>query len=259
MRDFEASIDDKLLQTKILPSDAARRLWKHAPESWRPPPESPGLKGEETYYVFRGYTREPDLVALSLELLPGPSTLRVRYSAHACGTAERPTVTWQLPYVLAPAREWGGFGQLDVVVHLPSAWEARSTPALERDGDTLRGSFDGVPADALLIATGAPVPAEYHRAVWFLNGLWVAVLVGGPVMCWWVGRRLDIARTRFSPATAELGRAIPLRGLLLQILPGLLWGALIYTSVPVSVGMVKASFTDRKTLLSVIPGSLGLA
>jgi len=34
---------------------------------------------------------------------------------------------WQLGYVLAPAREWGGFGRLDVRVELPRGWEAAAT------------------------------------------------------------------------------------------------------------------------------------
>jgi len=256
--DFEARLEEKLLQTRLLPSDQAACLWERAPKSWRPPRESTGLTGDETYFVFRDHQRPWDIVALSLELASGASTLRVRYAARACGTAERPTVTWQLPYVLAPAREWGGFGRLDVMVYLPSGWEARSTPALERDGNTLRGSFDGIPADVLLIATGAPVPAEYHWAYWFLNALWVAVLVGGPLMCWWVGRRLGTARARIELAGTEPRLATRIRGLLVQLLPGPLWGTLIYLSVPVALGTVRASLHGQENpSLAGEPGFVG--
>jgi hypothetical protein len=256
--DFEARLDGKLLLTRLLPAAEAARLWKSAPESWRPPRESPGLAENETFYVLRDYGRPWDMVGLSLELPPGPSTLRVKYSTHACGTAERPTVTWQLPYVLAPAREWGGFGQLDVLVYLPNGWEARSTPALDRHGDTLRGNFEGIPADALMIATGAPVPPEYHWAVWLSNALWVVVLVGGPVMCWWVGRRLGSSRAGIKLAGTEPRLTTRLRGLLVQILPGPLWGAIIYMSVPVSIGTLRASLHGQENpSLAGEPGFVG--
>src|SRR5262249_40558033 len=100
--DFEARLDGKLLQTRLLPSDEAASVGKCARKSCLPPRESPGLVQGETLCVFRDHNRPWDVVDLSLELPSGPSTLRVKYSAYACGTAERPTVTWQLPYVLAP-------------------------------------------------------------------------------------------------------------------------------------------------------------
>jgi hypothetical protein len=246
IREFDAGLNGKQLQTRVLPSEETRQLWKRAPDSWRPPETSPGLEREESYYAFRGYTREPDLVSISLELPSGPSTLAVRYLAHACGTAERATVTWQFPYVLAPAREWGGFGRLDVVVSLPSGWEARSTPALDREEDTLRGSFVGVPADALLIATGAPVPTEYGWAVRFSVALWIVLLVGGPLMCWWAGRRQGLARIRSNLAGTQSLFGTRLRGALVHILPALLWAFLIYSSVPVSIGIIRASLHGQE-------------
>ena len=186
------------------------------------------------------------MVAISLELPPGPSTLHVRYRARACGTAERRTVTWQLPYVLAPAREWGAFGRLEVTVHLPGGWEARSTPALEREGDTLRGSFTGLPADALLLATGPPVPPEYYWAVHLPEILWVTLLVGGPLTCWWAGRRLARARESVKASGREApGRAV-LRSIGLGLVPALLWGALIYASVPVSMGIIRATLHGQE-------------
>ena len=205
------------------------------PTSWRPPKEAPGIESEKTFYLFSSRGTPPALVAISLVLPPGPSTLHVYYRARACGAAERPTVTWQLPYVLAPARQWGGFGGLDVTVNLPSGWEARSTPALEREGDTLRGSFDGLPADALLLATGSSVPPAYYWAVHLPEALWATLLLGGPLTCWWAGRRLGRAR------------AAGLRRLALGLVPALLWGALIYASVPVSMDIIRITLHGQES------------
>jgi hypothetical protein len=242
MSEFEAFINDKPVETHILSEKQSADLWSRAPKNWRVPESAPGLSQVEVYFGIRD--RAP-IVTLSLDLPPGPSTLRVNYRAQACGAAERPTVTWQLPYMLAPAREWGDFGKLDVVVHLPSGWEARSSPELEREGDILHGSFEGVPADALLIATGPPVPAEYQWAVRFSVALWVSVLVGGVVMCWWVGRRLGVARAR--AANTQESLAMRLGGFALRVFPALLWGALILACFPVSIKMQIASLHGQES------------
>jgi len=103
----------------------------------------------------------------------------VRYPARAGGTDERyPTTTWQFPYVLAPARDWGEFGRLDVVVHVPDGWQAQSTPPLERQQTTLRGSFMGLPADALLVTTRAPVPPQYRGAAWLSAAIFLLTVLG---------------------------------------------------------------------------------
>src|SRR5262249_37672860 len=127
---------------------------------------APGIDWQVTYFVRKHWKWASDIrpVEFTLDLPPGPSTLRVRYRARACGADEGyPTATWQFPYVLAPAREWGDFGQRDVVVNVPEGWQARGTPPLEREGATLRGNFTGLPADILYVATRAPVPPEYYR------------------------------------------------------------------------------------------------
>jgi len=244
--DFEAYLGDQPLMTRLLSSDESRRLWEQSPPSWRPPAEAPGIESEMTYYTFSSWATQPGLVALSLELPPGPSRLGVRYRTRACGTDERPTVTWQLPYVLAPAREWGEFGRLDVVVQLPGGWEARSTPALDREGDTLLGSFPGLPADALLLATGPPVPPEYYRAVWLAKALCAIVLVGGPMMCWWAGRRQGLSRARLKASGRGGQRGAGVRGAVLATLPALLWGSLLYAAVPLSMGVLKVALHGQE-------------
>ena len=233
--DFEADLDGRPLRAWVQPANESRRLREQMPTSWRPPKEAPGIESEKTFYLFSSQGTPPALVAISLVLPPGPSRLHVYYRARACGAAERPTVTWQLPYVLAPARQWGGFGGLDVTVNLPSGWEARSAPALEREGDTLRGSFDGLPADALLLATASPVPPTYHWAIWFPEVLWAVLLLGGPLMCWWAGRRLGLAG------------AAGLRRLRRGLVPALVWGALIYASVPVSMDIIRITLHGQES------------
>jgi hypothetical protein len=135
------------------------------------------------------------LLSFQVDLPRGKSILRARYRAKASGTHEYtgPVVTWLLPYVLAPAREWKSFGGPEVRVLLPD-WEASSTPELEREGDELRGDFPGLPADYLMLAARAPLKGAYERASWQGLGFYSLVLLGGAVLCWvagrWLGRRV---------------------------------------------------------------------
>jgi hypothetical protein len=246
LSDFEAHLGDTPLRTRLLPASESRSLWEQSPRSWRPSKEAPGIVKDQTFYLFVGWDAQPEIAAFALDLPPGASTLRVRYLARACGAAERATVTWQFPYVLAPAREWGSFGRLDVVVHVPARWDARSTPALDRDGDTLRGSFDGLPADALLLATGAPVPPEYSWAIYGVEAFCAFVLLGGPVMCWWAGRLQGLSRIRFH-ASGKRGLWAGIRVVVLATFPALLWGSVLFALQPVSERIVKASLHGQES------------
>ncbi len=67
--------------------------------------------------------------------------------------------THQLGYLLAPARQWGSFGKLEVTVQVPDGWQLATRPALRRDGAQLKGVFQGIPAD--LLAVSLRKPAAY--------------------------------------------------------------------------------------------------
>lgn len=151
------------------------------PASWRAPGETPGLGGSGAL----GYSsREAGALAFELPLTPGRHEIRVRYPAEAAiYQTEELMPVWQLGYVLAPAREWGGFGRLDVRVELPRGWEAAATPALRRDGRALVGSWQGIPADALALSARAPEPSSGWR-----YGLWLAFCAAGLWLCILGGR-----------------------------------------------------------------------
>ncbi len=144
--------------------------------------------------------------------------MRARYeavaSSHRTGA---PTVYWQLGYVLAPAREWGGFGGLAVTVHLPPNWDAAASLPLTRDGDTLKGSFPNLPADALGLTAQAPVPPEYEHLQAMGRNVWSATLWGGPAV-------LLLAGVAFGAWLGRRGRTSAW-ALLLGLVLGLLWTA----------------------------------
>jgi hypothetical protein len=82
---------------------------------------------------------------------------------------------WQLAFVLSPARQWEGFGDLAVTVLVPAGWPAAVRPGLERRGNVLTGTFTGIPADSFGVTTRMPMPFDWTSAAW-KSGL-AAVLV----------------------------------------------------------------------------------
>ena len=187
--DFEVRLGGKLISSRVLSQEELRQHQEKLPENWKPPYALAGFGGE-AYAMFHDDSDGLGLVAFSLDLPSGCSTLSASYQARACGSNEgQPTVTWQVPYVLAPARQWDGFGELFVTVHLPEGWESACTPALEVDGSVLRGRFTGLPYfDVFVVAARAPVPPELQRAWYLYEGLYALAVLGGGVLCWLVGR-----------------------------------------------------------------------
>ncbi|MET0400742.1 MAG: hypothetical protein ABW277_28400, partial [Longimicrobiaceae bacterium] len=158
------------------------------PPSWRVPGATPALDGGGPLaYEVEG----EGTLSFRVTLAPGRHEIRVRYPAAASVYVDedRITAAQQLAYVLAPARDWAGFGGVDVRVELPRGWHAASLPALRREGDALVGSWDRVPADALALTVRPrdPQPAPYWLGWLVLSalGLYLLVCAGR-----WLGGRL---------------------------------------------------------------------
>lgn len=97
-----------------------------------------------------------------------------------------------LVYVLGPARDWAGFGTLEVTVAVPADTLVASSPPLhlvaEVDGVArYAGTFDGVPAELLRVSTmirPSPLDAWVEPAsLWlpFVPGIILAGFVGSTV------------------------------------------------------------------------------
>jgi hypothetical protein len=239
--DFEVRLGDRPLESKPVPRVELLgngKGWEVHP-GWKPPRDPRGISGSSVYPNFA--EDEKALLAFDVELPPGPSTVTARYHGRACGTHEgHPTATWVFPYILSPAKEWGSFGGLEVTVFVPEGWESASTPALEREGDVLRGSFPSLPADALMLAARAPVGPELGRAVCLYLGLYAFAAVGGGVLCWWAGRSLG----RF------LGRrqgVFHLWIVLAAVALAFLWAAAIFGSARLAWWGIRGSLAGQES------------
>lgn len=179
---FQVWLDDK-------PIPSYKLEQKEIPASWNPPRETPALQPEmKLEYEFQ---RLPEQLGFTITLPAGAHTLKARYKSDAGRNLRgKPLVYWQFAYVLAPAREWAGFGGLDVTVQLPPGWQHAITPLLQRTGDELRGSFPNVPADHFALTVQAPTPRLYDLLGSMLLVLfWFVVGAGGVVIAWCGWRR----------------------------------------------------------------------
>lgn len=181
------------------PVPSAPRDVGELPKSWQPPLHTPSFDQHKLEYGPKLGGSDLKTVGFTLAVSPGEHTVRVKYRAPASkNMSGYPVAYQQFAYVLAPAKSWDGFGKLEVTVYVPEGWAAKSEPTLTRDGDTLHGTFDGIPTDALALTLQAPVGRAYgitQVVLWVVFGLLCAATA------WWVwrvgrkeGRRRDLVR-----------------------------------------------------------------
>ncbi|MEZ5426552.1 MAG: hypothetical protein R2747_09830 [Pyrinomonadaceae bacterium] len=136
------------------------------PETWQHPKQTPWH--EDT---FGGENSKLDYLPSSvksmsfeLKIPPGKHTLKAKYRSEATQFVDlSPLIVWQFAYILAPAREWAGFGSLDATVFVPEGWDTVTSPELKSEGGgVLRGTFDGIPADSIAISTRSILPWSYR-------------------------------------------------------------------------------------------------
>ena len=185
-------------------SSNPERLSDWLPASWAAPRTTPALDGGEALSYA---TEKTSSVSFALTIPAGRHELVVTYAARPQMTRSRAggTLLWQLGYVLAPARDWGSFGALDVSVQVPSGWRAAVSPPLARGGDTLRAHFTALPADTLGISLQAPTGALHDVLQIALPLLLAIVVLGGIFAMYLIGRA---SRTRLVAFAAAFAWAI---------------------------------------------------
>jgi hypothetical protein len=194
----------------------------------------------------------PEVHAYSFDVqVPaGRSHLQARYAAQAAthrGTV--PLVTKQFAYVLAPAREWSGFGSLGVDVLLPENWKAATSPRLERHGDTLQGEYSEVPADCIAVSLQPPMRLPGAIAAAGARLLYLLALFGGPIAMIYGGRKKRVAG---SPRRSATGM-------------GVMWGAALLVTgiaaltVPTAVAPSEWTFPNPFEFILGVPAALVVA
>lgn len=166
------------------------------PAGWRIPSVTPGLNGSDSV----GYKAQNEgMVRFILRIPSGQHIIRVHYhAAPTSNSSNRTTKLWQFAYILAPARQWDGFGTLEAVVIVPDGWEVAITPAMTFENFLWKGKWEDIPSDAIAISFAMPTPSWLP---YLDNGLPIIALLLGIVLCWMVGKRVGkwLVRTNKVP------------------------------------------------------------
>jgi hypothetical protein len=222
--DFQIRLGNQSVESNRVPESALAKHREEILDAWRLPKEIPGIDSSEPFSRWNAMT----LVRFVIDLPTGTQTLAVSYRTKAAGADEGyPTATWQFPYILAPARDWGGFGGLDVTVYFPEGWQYTTSPQLENEAGILRGKFNDLPADILLLAVRAPVGPELQRASVLYGGFFVLAVIGGGVLSWWGGRLVGRFLAHRVPMNSLVGWRFGVRVLPAALLLAGLWTAII--------------------------------
>ncbi len=144
------------------------------PEPWRGESKTPNPEGGEGI----PFSQSSGALTFTATFEPGVHVLEVRYEFRPSEYYGRRLKDFQFAYNLAPARHWGGFGTLEVVVETPPMWDVVAEPELERVDGAWRATFEGVPTDSLgmTIVPRAPVRALIP-AVLTVLGLLAVVMI----------------------------------------------------------------------------------
>lgn len=169
---------------------------KGLPENWQPPTATPPVEMSRDKTLPYEVTNSGTMI-FRVTIDSGPHLFRVRYAARPSGfcTPGSSAINWQLGYVLAPAREWASFGELEAEVLLPRGWRAASAPEMKRNGDTLAAVWREIPADALALTV-----QTHERTTSDVEKYWLTIIVVGMLLAplaglsgWklggWLGRR----------------------------------------------------------------------
>ena len=168
------------------------------PASWMPPHGTPSLDGGPDIDYF---VQKPVAISFHVEMGAGRHTMETRYNAVPTQQSSFGVPRlWQLAFVLSPARQWGGFGDLNVSVRVPAGWDAAVRPGLTRTGDVLAGHFTGIPSDAIAITTRLPNPTDWGNAGWVAGSM--LVLASAVAIGWILGSKIGWFALLLSPLFA---------------------------------------------------------
>jgi hypothetical protein len=165
------------------------------PPEWQAPKTVPAISNhwltkarQNPYDVNSPSPTDASGLRFAVALPKGEHSLQVSYDMQPSTYNDSVYRDYQIAYILAPARSWAKFGLLQVEVDLPPNWKVATSLPMKRTGDTLRASFNSLPANSLAIVTRPPVPPLIHPLSMLLQ---VGGAILGLMSSWWLG---EVAR-----------------------------------------------------------------
>lgn len=192
-------------------------------ENWFPPRTTPALDDWETPLRFSMWGKVKPLL-FKAEIPPGKSTLEVSYVESARVYYAQPALLRQFIYILAPARGWSDFKNLNLRVIPPEGWQIAASLPLNPHNDSLVGDFRELPADAIAFTLRPHVSSVYswgsrHR-IWILPAGWLLLML----MLWRRNQSLFLAAN----ASCEGAESVLPKT---QMIPKIIWFSLMMASL----------------------------
>jgi hypothetical protein len=150
------------------------------PSSWQFPKQIKGFDGNPISVRTKLSPEGTKGLLFRADLASGQHEIKVDYALrpgiyHPSNHTYR---QYEIAYLLAPARLWSEFGNIEFVVQLPTDWQIASSLPLTRTEHTMSGNFAQIPADTLVIYA-------QQRSVKFMNQPWmpISALILGLLLC----------------------------------------------------------------------------
>lgn len=198
---FTFYLDDAPVRTEL-------KQINDLPKNWQKPRNTLWINGKEVYYnpIFGdSYNNASKNPTIKLVIPQGNHRLKAAYQCDPTRNyAYAPVLLYQFAYILAPAKDWAGFGGLDVTVNYPAGWKIVTDPGLEQNGEILTKHFDSIPADAITFTLGKPMPQGYFLLNSFLFILFLFCLFGIPLFIIFIAVRNSRKNKFVQPAKGLL-------------------------------------------------------
>ena len=196
------------------------------PSAWWPPKTTPPLRGDSRPLRFGGWSSIRPLL-FDLTIPTGTSVLTVSYTEKVKIIFARPAMFRQFAYILAPAKSWSSFKDLNLSIRVPDGWEMATNLNLKKSLNTFSGRFESIPVDAIEFTLRPPIDTrlfviQRYRSYAML-ALFILVIVGS----WRSGRKKILAsrdqalgRSHYQPSLAHHAKNIVLHAIIASCIIG---------------------------------------
>jgi hypothetical protein len=145
-------------------------LEPNLPREWQVPRSLPSAvyPGGSSSAHYRTHSYDSAL-SFTTAFPTGVSELRVSYAMQPGTDRWGFYRDYHIAYILAPAKAWKAFGNLEVEVKLAPDWRFVTTLPMEQVDNTLTATFEGIPADYLIVTAAPPEPEPKYLRIF--NGI----------------------------------------------------------------------------------------
>ena len=177
---------------KIIPAEKIDE--PKLPETWKPPEEISGVGGYSTSYDVNNYIRS--VWKIKPTIPPGEHLLKVEYLAVPSAYAANNYYDYHIAYILAYARNWAFFNNLEIELKLPKDWQVVSSFPMNNVDNILKASLNEIPADYFVFSTRPYFPWYIIRGIYLIQNIIFIVGLIAPVYVGYLAVKISIKKIK---------------------------------------------------------------